>query len=485
MRCVVGIDLGSTTTKAVLLDEQAGVLGQGITNSRSNYEVACAVALEEARVSARMSLLRRALEALPGADAATAASVRAALEDAFRLELYLDELAVLREEILGNLDRAPARGSGDRLEEVAVRILDRMAESAPAMFLGGERRRSDFFRDLAGASFMAEAERAVQGDGIPFERLAGLFDRAILAVEARVRVRPFGSLLRRAAERIASHGGAGRNAGLGPAALEAAIAEAADRPLDEAAFVGTGYGRQTLPFPKEAIRSEILCHGRGAHAVFPMTRTVLDIGGQDTKAIQVEDNGVVTSFQMNDRCAAGCGRYLGYIADELNMGLHELGPLALQARKKVRVNSTCTVFAGAELRERLALGQRREDILAGLHRAMMLRAMSLLARSGGVSNEMTFTGGVCKNPMATRILGELVAENYGDRIQLNLHPDSIYMGARGAALFALDDLRAARAGLLPSFASVRGANGEDPPCGGSEPSRRWEATGMDAREDLP
>jgi benzoyl-CoA reductase subunit A len=190
-----------------------------------------------------------------------------------------------------------------------------------------------------------------------------------------------------------------------------------------------------LPFPKEQIRSEILCHGLGAHAMFPASRTVLDIGGQDTKAIQVDGDGLVVSFQMNDRCAAGCGRYLGYIADEMNLGLHELGPLAQQSTSRVKINSTCTVFAGAELRERLSLGQRREDIVAGLHRAIILRAMSLLARSGGVRDEFTFTGGVARNPAAVSALRELVQENYGERT-LNISADSIYTGALGAALFA-------------------------------------------------
>jgi benzoyl-CoA reductase subunit A len=162
---------------------------------------------------------------------------------------------------------------------------------------------------------------------------------------------------------------------------------------------------------------------------------VLDIGGQDTKAIQVDARGIVTSFQMNDRCAAGCGRYLGYIADEMNMGLHELGPLALSGRRPVRISSTCTVFAGAELRERLSLGQKREDILAGLHRAVILRAMSLLARSGGIEDEFTFTGGVARNPAAVRALEELVGENYGPR-RINISGDSIYTGALGAAHFA-------------------------------------------------
>ncbi len=210
--------------------------------------------------------------------------------------------------------------------------------------------------------------------------------------------------------------------------------------LEQIGSVGTGYGRQRLPFPEAQIRSEILCHGLGAHALFPGTRTVLDIGGQDTKAIQVDDQGLVTSFQMNDRCAAGCGRYLGYIADEMSLGLHELGPLAGESKSPVRINSTCTVFAGAELRERLSLGEKREDILAGLHRAIVLRAMSLLARSGGVRDQFTFTGGVAKNPAAVAALRDLLRENYGE-LTINISDDSIYTGALGAALFALRDAR--------------------------------------------
>ena len=131
--------------------------------------------------------------------------------------------------------------------------------------------------------------------------------------------------------------------------------------LEETYLVGTGYGRVTLPFSKEHIRSEILCHGLGAHMMYPGTRTVLDIGGQDTKGIQIDGAGIVANFQMNDRCAAGCGRYLGYIADEMNMGLHELGPLAMQSNRPARINSTCTVFAGAELRERACREPERHD----------------------------------------------------------------------------------------------------------------------------
>ncbi|MFO0553118.1 MAG: BadF/BadG/BcrA/BcrD ATPase family protein, partial [Polyangiaceae bacterium] len=206
--------------------------------------------------------------------------------------------------------------------------------------------------------------------------------------------------------------------------------------LVDGGVIGTGYGRQRLPFPKDMIRSEILCHGLGAHYQFPNTRTVLDIGGQDTKAIQIDEKGIVTSFQMNDRCAAGCGRYLGYIADEMSLGVHELGPLAMKSDRNVKISSTCTVFAGAELRDRLSNGQRREDILAGLHRAIILRAMSLLARSGGIHDEFTFTGGVANNPAAVLALRRLVEENYGARV-LNISPGSIYTGALGAALFSL------------------------------------------------
>ncbi len=387
------------------------------------------MARREAVTSARFDLLERALRGAGDSDKELIGSLR----EAFRLELFLTELGELRgtmvRQITTNLSH---RAQRTWLAPAVESVLDAVEGEAPSMFVEGAPRKSDFFRDLAGAAYVGHAERLARGGSIAFEPLAAAFDRAILDVETRSQPYDIGALLRRAVARVLPTPSARR------AAVEAAIDFASSQPLDEVAVVGTGYGRQTLPFPPECVRSEILCHGRGAHRIFPGTRTVLDIGGQDTKAIQVDGDGVVTSFQMNDRCAAGCGRYLGYIADELNLGLHELGPLALQAKKTVKVCSTCTVFAGAELREGLALGQRREDILAGLHRAIMLRAMSLLARSGGVRSEFTFTGGVCNNPMATKVLGELVAENYGPNITLNIHPDSIYMGALGAALFALE-----------------------------------------------
>jgi benzoyl-CoA reductase subunit A len=425
--CAVGIDLGSTTTKAVILGEDGRVLGRGITNSRSNYDTACQVTLSEALINARFSLVGGELEAARVPEDRRG-PLLTALERRFRLQQYLGQLRALKETIGSVSDTTrPDRAVIAAAEE----ILERLRREAPALYSEGARRRSDFFRDLAGSLYLKMAEEISRARGVRFDALVGLFDKAILQVENAPAAA--GSFEDHAAAAVAS---------LTPPSpdLEAAVRRALEVDLVQIASVGTGYGRARLPFPEGRIRSEILCHGLGAHALFPGTRTVLDIGGQDTKAIQVDGDGIVTSFQMNDRCAAGCGRYLGYIADEMNLGVHELGPIACQSGRPARINSTCTVFAGAELRERLSLGERREDILAGLHRAIILRAMSLLARSGGVRDQFTFTGGVARNPAAVGALRRLVGENYGDRT-LNISPDSIYTGALGAALFALRDGR--------------------------------------------
>ncbi len=428
----LGVDLGSTTTKSVVLDERGGIIGRGITNSRSNYDIACQVAREEAFVRTRFGLTQ---EALAG-DAEVAALTKTflpALNRNLQLEQHLGRLEWLRAELHRAAEASRHRHIRHELDELLDRIVAEMAARAESHFSELAVRKSDFFRDLAAQDFMQLAESFSDPKGITFETLCGLFDAAILAVENTTADGAFERHISAALDRTLR----AAPPPLQQAAprLRAAVEAARTTQLEIAGTVGTGYGRQRLPFPKEQIRSEILCHGLGAHAMFPQTRTVLDIGGQDTKAIQVDATGIVISFQMNDRCAAGCGRYLGYIADEMNLGLHELGPLAQQSRCQVKINSTCTVFAGAELRERLSLGQNREDILAGLHRAIVLRAMSLLARSGGVSDEFTFTGGVARNPAAVAALQALVRENYGERT-LNISPDSIYTGALGAALFA-------------------------------------------------
>lgn len=445
MRCWAGIDLGSTTTKAVVLDDEARILGRGITNSRNNYDAACAVARGEALVDARFTLVRRSLDGDDGPPPDHGESVgllalqpsrepfTSRLERAFRLEQHLCQLRQLRETALDEAENWTSRYEEERLTPAVDEIFLRMEGEALALFAPGARRRSDFFRDIAGSQYLALAEQAVRSLNVPFEMLAGLFDKSILKVENRSQDLSFRTHIRAALGR--AEGETPERTEQERQQIRAAVEDVSAADLDPAATVGTGYGRARLPFPKERIRSEILCHGLGAHTLFPGTATVLDIGGQDTKAIQVDGDGIVTSFQMNDRCAAGCGRYLGYIADEMNLGLHELGPMAETSRSPVRISSTCTVFAGAEIRDRLAIGQRREDILAGLHRSIILRAMSLLARSGGIHDEFSFTGGVAKNPAAVAALERLVREAYGER-KINISPDSIYTGALGAALFA-------------------------------------------------
>jgi benzoyl-CoA reductase subunit A len=431
MRCFIGIDLGSTTTKAVVMGEDRKVLGRGITNSRSNYDTAATVAKQEALVSARFELFRQAL-AKSGALNGGLDEFIGQLERDFRLEQFLIQLADLEEVCSRN---AAGTRFGEHAAGVARalgELFRRLREDSPALFIPNAKRKSDFFRDIAGAQYLALGEAVAKDAGVRYDLLLNVYDRSIIEVENREYGDAISRNLMAGMERTFK---ALPDAAARGERIRAPIQGVLDTALEETYVVGTGYGRARLPFSKEHVRSEILCHGLGAHVMYPGTATVLDIGGQDTKAIQVDRAGIVESFQMNDRCAAGCGRYLGYIADEMNMGLHELGPLAMKATKTVRINSTCTVFAGAELRDRLALGEKREDIMAGLHRAIILRAMSILARSGGVRNEFTFTGGVAKNEAAVKSLRELIFDNYGE-MTINIDPDSIYTGALGGATFA-------------------------------------------------
>jgi len=425
MKTFIGIDLGSTTTKAVVMDDRRSVLGRGITNSRSNYDTAAAIAKQEALVAARFHLFRQALGASGALNGALEGFI-GQLERDFRLEQFLEQLTDLAQVCERNVASAPQ-------VVAALRTLFGLLQAeAPDLFAPGAKRKSDFFRDIAGSRYLALGEQVAKDAGIRYDQLLNAFDRSIIEVENRVYGESTSRHLLAALDRTFKVMPETQKLST---KIRAPIQGVLDIALEETYVVGTGYGRARLPFSKEHIRSEILCHGLGAHVMYPATATVLDIGGQDTKAIQVDKHGIVESFQMNDRCAAGCGRYLGYIADEMNMGLHELGPLAMKATKTVRINSTCTVFAGAELRDRLSLGEKREDIMAGLHRAIVLRAMSILARSGGIRNEFTFTGGVAKNEAAVKALTDLVRENYGE-VTLNINPDSIYTGALGGATFA-------------------------------------------------
>ena len=224
------------------------------------------------------------------------------------------------------------------------------------------------------------------------------------------------------------------------AAAERAFAEAlrnAEILEPEVEFViGTGYGRYRVTFGNAQV-TEISCHGRGAVHMFPGTRTVVDMGGQDTKAIRVRANGEIVDFCMNDKCAAGTGRFLGAASAALDIPLGELGAVAMQAERPVRISTTCTVFAESEVLSWLGKGKKIEDILAGVHHSIAARSIGLLRRVG-IEEEVTFTGGVARN------VGMIDALNRGLGLQVNVSDDSHFIGALGAALFALDHLLASR-----------------------------------------
>jgi predicted CoA-substrate-specific enzyme activase len=201
--------------------------------------------------------------------------------------------------------------------------------------------------------------------------------------------------------------------------------------------VGTGYGRYRVTFGNLQV-TEISCHGRGAVHMFPGTRTVVDMGGQDTKAIRVSPTGEIIDFCMNDKCAAGTGRFLGAASAALEIPLSELGPLTLKSERPVRISTTCTVFAESEVLSWLGKGKKIEDILLGVHQSIASRSIGLLRRVG-IEEEVTFTGGVARN------IGMIEALNRGLGLKVNVSEDSHYMGALGAALFALDHILASRA----------------------------------------
>jgi predicted CoA-substrate-specific enzyme activase len=210
--------------------------------------------------------------------------------------------------------------------------------------------------------------------------------------------------------------------------------------------IGTGYGRYKVTFGDAQI-TEITCHARGAHWLFPGTRTVIDMGGQDTKAIKVGTDGSVVDFAMNDKCAAGTGRFLSAAADVIGVGLGEIGALALRATSPVRLTSVCTVFVESDIMSYLAQRKSVEDILGGVHKAIATRTMALVRRVG-VEDEVTFTGGVSRNVGMVRALEALLGR------ALNVSEEGHFMGALGAALFALE--RAAAAGAGQPVAAGRG-----------------------------
>ena len=265
MRLYLGVDLGSTTSKAVLVDEHEHVIGRGITNTRANYDVAVEVARREAITDARLAQVLRLL----GTDGA-------AIAEAFWVAQDLHRLDRLRQTC-----RTVAQSLGvdsPRLAPAVEHILARMFDEADQLFSAEARGRGSFFRDIVGARFNALAEEACKSGDLEFERVISVYDRAILEAENELIDVPFVDTFGAALDRARI---TGDRRGLAEQSARAAVASE----LDIAGFVGTGYGRARLPFPRDCIRSEILCHGLGAFAMLPLTRTVLDIGGQDTKAI--------------------------------------------------------------------------------------------------------------------------------------------------------------------------------------------------------
>ena len=458
----LGIDLGSTTSKAVIINDKDEIIGRGITNTRANYKVAADIAQEEAIYDARFTLLTNKLkddiESKPEFK-----KYMADIRSVFKYRQFkrrMDKLEIKLKETVQNYTYE----NKDEIAKALNRIVEEIRPTIKSEFINEDLgSKNQFFRDIVSERYNAEVEKA---DKTLYESLMLAFDKSITPVENEMITFNFKELVDESMKILeakyeglvdlpeddteedwyfAEFNAIKNNYRTVEASLRDHIDSIAEENIHIANMVGTGYGRALLPFPEDCIKSEILCHAFGAHAVFPNTRTVLDIGGQDTKAIQVDSRGLVTSFHMNDRCAAGCGRYLGYIADEFGISLNELGPEAMSADKETTICSTCTVFAGAEVKELLHNGEKRPNILAGLHKAIVQRAMSLIARSGGVREEFTFTGGVARNQAVLKYVRQMVTDSYGD-ITMNIHSDSIFMGALGGAMFARRNIEV----VLPS-----------------------------------
>ena len=215
----------------------------------------------------------------------------------------------------------------------------------------------------------------------------------------------------------------------GPQRAISEVLEQAGKSKDEMAFVlATGYGRNSLEEIADAQMSELSCHAKGATFLFPQVHTVVDIGGQDVKILQVE-NGVMTNFVMNDKCAAGTGRFLDVMARVLEVKVQDLGMLGAQSTKQVEISSTCTVFAESEVISQLSMGTDKRDIINGIHRSVASRVAGLAHRVG-IRDQVVMTGGVAQNSGVVKALEEELGH------EVHISPLTQYNGALGAALFA-------------------------------------------------
>ena len=222
------------------------------------------------------------------------------------------------------------------------------------------------------------------------------------------------------------HVGAGTT---GPQRAINAVLEEAGMKREDVSFVlATGYGRNSLEGFADHQMSELSCHAKGASFLFPEVRTVIDIGGQDVKVLRVE-NGAMTNFQMNDKCAAGTGRFLDVMARILEVDVNELGTLGAQSTKYVGISSTCTVFAESEVISQLARDTNKCDIINGIHLSVAGRVAGLAHRVG-VQDQVVMTGGVAQNSGIVKALEEQLGHT------VHTSPLTQYVGALGAALFA-------------------------------------------------
>jgi predicted CoA-substrate-specific enzyme activase len=197
-------------------------------------------------------------------------------------------------------------------------------------------------------------------------------------------------------------------------------------------LVVTGYGRHLVaPLLGSEVVTEIKAFAAGARYLYPDCRTVIDIGGQDSKVILLSDQGEVQKFEMNDRCAAGTGKFLEVMAHTLEVGIADIGDLALSARKKIQINSLCTVFAESEVVSLIARGEEASAIAMALHEAVATRTVSLVKRTG-LKEKVIFAGGAALNHCLTGLL----EQKLGTKMLISDSPQTV--GALGAALLARD-----------------------------------------------
>ncbi|MBW2595595.1 MAG: 2-hydroxyglutaryl-CoA dehydratase [Deltaproteobacteria bacterium] len=193
--------------------------------------------------------------------------------------------------------------------------------------------------------------------------------------------------------------------------------------------VSTGYGRNSVKFADKAM-TEIICHGAGAYYLNPEVRSIIDVGGQDSKVLTIDSDGRVKDFAMNDKCAAGTGRFLEVMARALESDLDDFGDLSLKSDKPSKISSICTVFAESEVISLISKGKSREDIIAGIHESVASR-ISSMARRVGVKEPVMMTGGVAKNIGVVRALEKALG------VSIEVSEFAQVNGAVGAAIMAM------------------------------------------------